>query len=169
MTLTYRVWLKNHKVMVYDSSVSILSYPYGIESVLYKDPNTPDTLTAVNPSDIVLMGMIGREDSEGSLVYEGDIIEGHTHVGPYFKSKVEPKRVVVVWHPETSSFRYWDLALFFGSPQKPHTFLHLPVVVGNIYENPELLPKEDSILDSLFSQSFLEIFPQIKCGEIIRD
>ncbi len=96
------------------------------------------------PDHIILMQYTGLKDSKGVEIYEGDIVRTDTG-GTTFDGK-ETKKV----------FRYWEIrwdedgALVDGSygPEEwmyGYIFPHSEYegkkmeVIGNIYENPELL------------------------------
>ena len=161
----FRAWLKEAKRMVW-----VIGINFDCDSLYVEDIAIYDQGNSYNscpeepflPYEVILMQSTGLTDINGKEIYEGDIMLGHTHEGPYYESNVVLKKVVVVWDSPTCSFRYRDLDLFFGTPQKPHTFLHEKEIVGNIYENPECLQKDMAILNFLFNlkakdyQEFLE-------------
>jgi uncharacterized phage protein (TIGR01671 family) len=162
MTPKFRAWLIDHKEMRQVLEIAYWACGKGDISFI-KAALRPDLDSELFiPGKFVLMQSTGLLDCNGKEIYEGDIMLGHTHEGPYYESNVVLKKVVVVWDSPTCSFRYRDLDLFFGTPQKPHTFLHEKEIVGNIYENPECLPKDMAILNFLFNlkakdyQEFLE-------------
>jgi len=71
--------------------------------------------------DLILMQYIGLKDRNSKEIYEGDIIRGLHDFGPGgFHEKIG----VIQWFDEGSyRMEYWEQ----------------PEVIGNIYENPELL------------------------------
>lgn len=150
MTPKFRAWLPRQGKMV---DVTKITFVEGkVNCVFYSAKYSSDTTSACYEGiTFELMQSTGLTDINGKEIYEGDIMLGHTHEGPYYESNVVLKKVVVVWDSPTCSFRYRDLDLFFGTPQKPHTFLHEKEIVGNIYENPECLPKDMAILNFLFN------------------
>ena len=72
--------------------------------------------------DMVLMECIGYQDKNGVGVYEGDIL------------KTEAGICEVIWHDQACAFRY----KFGPNWESPLNYDHIEVI-GNIYENPELL------------------------------
>ncbi len=78
--------------------------------------------TEYNPcktSDCVLMQCTGLRDNNGKLIYEGDIV-----------ARGEDKAVIKYDDETTSFYMRWIEA---------ETFIEDCEVIGNIYENPELL------------------------------
>jgi uncharacterized phage protein (TIGR01671 family) len=77
--------------------------------------------------NVVIMQCTGLRDIDGKLIYEGDIVKASHRI-----SKLDGVAQV-----------YWsnDGAMFMGKSSLPfplHTALNMQVI-GNIYENPELL------------------------------
>lgn len=65
----------------------------------------------------------GLKDKNGKLIYEGDVVEREDIQGK--------KRGVVVFDKEALQFRATNMSLY--------SLIHRAEVIGNIYENPELL------------------------------
>lgn len=71
----------------------------------------------------------GLRDKNGQLIFEGDIVE--------YKIPGIPKITAVVsWSGQSAHF--WKGAQDLATYQKT------TVIIGNIYENPELLPKSET-------------------------
>ena len=89
--------------------------------------------------DIVLLQYVGIVDFDGRELYEGDIIE-FTHKDTFPNTHI----VAVQYFSEQGAYILYD-----GSGRSPalEYVLHLSMlrtefyVIGNIYENPELLPE----------------------------
>ena len=105
----FRVWKGKENRMVYD--------------VTYLNPALLDPKIDFENRYNVLMQCTGLKDKNGKLIYEGDIVE-RDHV----QGK---KQGVVVFDKEALQFRATSMSL--------HSFVHRSVVIGNIYEAPELL------------------------------
>ena len=75
--------------------------------------------------NLIPMQCTGLRDKAGKLIYEGDILQVEIYEG---------MKLVVVWN-ETQ----WEM---WSSPtsQNPYgNFCYLKEIIGNIYENPELI------------------------------
>jgi uncharacterized phage protein (TIGR01671 family) len=88
--------------------------------------------------NFILMQYTGLKDKNGVEVYEGDIValdmwQGNEH--GYI-----PEDGVIKWHQESSAFKW-----FSGDPSDGNNYWLSQAdekqreVIGNIYENPELL------------------------------
>jgi len=84
-----------------------------------------------NPKNFELMQFTGLKDKNGKEIYEGDIVEFIGH-----------KNRVVSWTPDDHHYAGWyaiggirSLPIYSG--KEPNTI----EVIGNIYENPELISK----------------------------
>jgi len=74
-------------------------------------------------NDLEIMQYTGLKDKNGKEIFEGDIIEGMHNFGPGGFSK---RRGIVEWKGDGYSMNYWE------------DF----EVIGNIYENPELVSEQ---------------------------
>ena len=87
----------------------------------------------VSPDEIKLMQSTGLKDKNGKEIFEGDIVD--------FKGR----KAIIKWHGAFASFIY----RFIDEPQErkskwdPLFLAYLKLeIIGNIYENPELLEVE---------------------------
>jgi uncharacterized phage protein (TIGR01671 family) len=90
-------------------------------------------------SDIVLMQFTGLKDKAGGPIHEGDVIRAKSwFYGRKFQNPSGTTLLVMEW--QTDGFK----AKRIGRLQSfQFSLLDLPEVVGNIYENPELLGGDD--------------------------
>ena len=92
---------------------------------------------AIYNNEGILMNSIGLRDKNGYLIYEGDIIE-------YSSNNITNNNYLIVYQTNTS----WYLAISITK-----NFNHISVldstltnhckIIGNMYENPQLLPQHD--------------------------
>lgn len=80
----------------------------------------------VKPDRFILEQCSGLRDKTGKLIYEGDIVE-------YKISGVPKMTEVVFW---SSTFAHYT-----KGAQLLSTYQKTTVIVGNIHENPELIPR----------------------------
>lgn len=80
----------------------------------------------VLPEDLILMQCTGLKDNNDKLIFEGDIFTV-LHCGE--------KKVVVFWDDEQARFRVKNAAHNLLQTMRSDYI----EVIGNIYENPELL------------------------------
>ena len=77
-----------------------------------------------------VMQYTGLKDTNGEEIYEGDIIEYNAHIGG---NKYKKRTHLVTWDITSAGF-YWGRGTW-----KPGLGGASVKVIGNIYENPELL------------------------------
>ena len=84
-----------------------------------------DSVLTCNDDEVILLNT-GLKDKNGKEIYEGDIRCGKY----YFETEEQTRFQVIKWDEKNACF-YWD------GPEIPG-FIDVEVI-GNIYENPELL------------------------------
>ena len=118
----FRAWIKNDKEMIdvdeihwFDGELDIIG----------------DYITFVRKADeIELMQSTGLKDKNGKEIFEGDIVD------------YKGRKAVVKWHGSYASFiyRFVDELNKRSAEWYPLYLAYLKCeVIGNIYENPELL------------------------------
>jgi hypothetical protein len=118
----FKVWDKKYKMMAGPADWYMITQA----GALYESgPMSPPRIVA-NEDDYEILWYTGLKDKHGKEIYEGDIVryrniyrEGH----PYLVNVVEDMFDAAFYH------RSW-------------TSESAPEIIGNIYENPELLEKE---------------------------
>jgi len=136
--LKYRMWNKKEKKM-YD--VGVLDFDY---KQVYMKGYLNYTTSSFQIEDIELMQFTGLHDKNGKEIYEGDILQ---HLYDYCD---KTDRYIVAWDND-------NLQYSFENIHKRNTYMALEdfyddyygdysiEVIGNIYENPELLKGADNI------------------------
>ena len=125
----FRAWTEEGKVMYYDV------YPFKDDTLLLSHDGF--AFDEVPASDFILMQSTGLKDKNGKEIYEGDIVK--------YEAGCNTVTEEVAYDKNFAGFgvRDADTDIIF-------TFLQLAdvvdlislEVVGNIYENPELLEEE---------------------------
>lgn len=136
--IKFRAWVRIDRVM---KQVSCLDFDFNLISF---DDET-DEFVGDDVPMVILMRYIGIKDSQGTDIYEGDIIKiskpnGYSHLAtiPYFGREnysafnLNSKRMAPDWHYELNVLNWY---LINSNKENGPTL----TVIGNIYENPELL------------------------------
>lgn len=124
--------MREIKLRAWDNETGEIVYPhkidFNIKWAYYVDSKDDSQRVRID----TLMQYTGLDDANGTPIYEGDIVECEHY------RTCEPLKLVVEWEESELSFVFTE----------PHDYclscdeiFHI-MVVGNIYENPELL-KED--------------------------
>jgi len=144
--LPFRIWDKNSKKMIYPRSNDILevyddgTWEFHTDVYISSDSCRDYYETVIFDDDGTLLWGIGRKDSNGRKVYEGDVVEAEVRfITEYpFGKTTEEKIVGVVektddgcWQIRTNN-KYMPIIGSCAAVQ-------IIKVIGNIYENPELL------------------------------
>lgn len=117
--IKFRAWdAENGKMLEYQSHMSMYPFHMTPHGKVYKDGR-------LMPYE--LMQFTGLHDKDGKEIYEGDILDGH-----------DDGNVEVVWRDGETQFDFADGGNI-GVWEMP---LRRSIVIGNIYENPELLEAE---------------------------
>ena len=132
----FRLWDKAIGEMAYDVCVGF------IKDGLREDWVCADTTCGqINYrdnklKDIELMQCTGLKDKNGKLIYEGDILIQKEENGG-------PTKKLVIWEKDGGYLGLKDLKKSFFGVVTFHRFGYTYQVIGNIYENSELLEVSD--------------------------
>lgn len=144
----FRAWIPEINKMEYD----IQDVYDGSNGMLYKGDFFGDYYNfqhVLENEDIIIMQSTALKDKNGKLIYEGDLAK-------VYDETIEAERLLsVVWDNEKCGFDihqyesndpiFCYMEEFMGSYEVDHELQSLEII-GNIYENPELLEnfrKED--------------------------
>ena len=119
----FRAWLPELKKMVYPTVIRFVSKGIAIE---YEDDGQR---CADGPGWFELMQCTGLRDRNGTLIFEGDILDGS------WATPEDPMRFTVKWYDIHACFNLvWANTGAFE-------------IVGNIHDNPELLRDNPGLLE----------------------
>ena len=117
--IKFRLW--NGYDVLYESNLSIFDRLHGNDKPEYK-----------------LMQFTGLKDTNGKDIYEGDIVEWK-FPDEWCKEDGDIER-----HPNAGRL-VWTWEVKWNTKEAKYNWpdcWYVPTVIGNIYENPELLTKE---------------------------
>ena len=142
-TIKFRAW--DGKYMDYDVLVNS-SGAFGEPDIKY---NTPNTEINKYPDNTIIMQFTGLHDKNGKEIYEGDVVNWgmhhpnseeifHRYAIVEFNPDIQFKIIFYI-NSQNGNRKETDGHIFrFGQFAYKDTEKHLQVL-GNIYENPELL------------------------------
>ena len=93
-------------------------------------------------NDLTLMQYTGLKDKNGVEIYEGDVLRDDTPGAGNPKEELGQRVGPVVYHDKTAAyFRKVPKGTFLNYPNMEYVSINTEQceVIGNIYENPELL------------------------------
>ena len=127
--IKFRVWDWKCRRMEDVDQIDI--YPNGRKKV-YFGP-WADTHSVLIPKNGSLMQFTGLKDKDGVEIYEGDVIDHHETLDDLRR---KPDRVEVWWD---SMYSGWSPFCVYDADCGIYVLMKSVKIVGNIYENPELL------------------------------
>lgn len=155
LNIKFRVWDRTVKVMAKVNQINFHSdYTYPQVIYRYKDPRTGKVTDERanfgwdDGCDIVrVMQYTGLKDSNGKEIYEGDILE-ITITSRSDGSQRKPYNLVVVYKNGAFVYQYIQ-----GGWKESNLYSHIDnfagnvtfEVIGNRYENPELLKEHEDV------------------------
>lgn len=135
--IKFRAWDKGNQEMVYsDKQLEDDYYVFTVtnDGVCVEAPHyDPQSCTThYLPVESEIMQYTGLKDRNGKEIYEGDFIRGH------YGARGEIQEGPVYWCDEHLAWSHFGpLHAFDQRPSRAPDIL----ILGNIYENPELLEK----------------------------
>lgn len=123
----YRAWMKSLKWMC---DVTNISFDSKFVDICQQGDTERYTEMSVEFDEITLMQSTGLFDRNGKEIFEGDILD------------YRGRKALVRWHGSYASFiyRFVDELQKRNTEWKPLYLAYMKCeIIGNIYENPELL------------------------------
>lgn len=127
MTPKYRAWMKSLKWMC---DVTNISFDSKFVDICQQGDTERYTEMSVEFDEITLMQSTGLHDKNGKEIFEGDILD------------YKGRKALVRWHGSYASFiyRFVDELQKRNTEWKPLYLAYMKCeIIGNVYENPELL------------------------------
>jgi uncharacterized phage protein (TIGR01671 family) len=141
--IKFRAWDKEEKVMWQPLTLDqIIRADWEFETKPYEYTLPWKDYMWSQHDKTVWMQFTGLKDKDGEEIYEGDVIEFSEPSNVSDWSDPDPSRRVVQWDSENSRFTFYWID---GSLQTSgYTYCEkntekIMSVIGNIYENPDLL------------------------------
>jgi uncharacterized phage protein (TIGR01671 family) len=125
--IEFRAWHRQQKY-IYDNIAVSDEHTVGYEA-------QKNNFNAETSKDIVVLQFTGRRDKNGKKIFEGDILKVNRVAGP----------VVVRWNDEAVGFVLENPQAATAAKRQvdwPGGERSIKIL-GNIFENPEILEKED--------------------------
>ena len=125
----FRAWTEEGKAMYYDV------YPFKDDTLLLSyDEIAFDEVPA---SDFILMQSTGMFDKNGNKIFEGDVVKYEVGQNAYMEEVAYDKNFAGFGVKDAKA----NVVFTFGELSEDIALISLEVI-GNIYENPELLEGE---------------------------
>lgn len=151
-----RVWNKKTKEMIYNAEYAYDGVNYNSENQIYKNNNDGHICCLGEYLDYFEiyepMQCTGLKDKNGKLIYEGDIVDCYVSSKKIYRYQVKQEIgsfMLVSQKEEIFNFinkwndNVYPLSQLYFEYENEENFIDQCAVVGNIYENPELLESEN--------------------------
>lgn|SRR5579863_6449017 len=123
--IKFRAWDKEEKVMIEADNFAFIDID---------NPQRICDLFEEIQEDFVLMQYTGFKDTKGNEIYDGDILKFYDS-GEYYMGKVYFSEEHGGWNLELQHDKFAELYSFYDQDDSE--------VIGNIYENPKLMEKNN--------------------------
>jgi uncharacterized phage protein (TIGR01671 family) len=142
--IKFRAWDKLKNQFMRDGEIAFL---YSGENRIEVRPsygydNDPDFLGEVTKNRFALLQFTGLKDKNGKEIYEGDIVKYYDSYGVWLTSKIIDTGLAFAIETDNNPILLYEFSEDYIYDGKPAQGIE---VIGNIYENPELLNKKEEI------------------------
>ena len=134
----FRAWVKIGKRVVFSDDILTIDYENKeiVTQQVYFENGLPDDrdIYCYDFDEIELMQSTGLKDKNGQEIFEGDILD------------YNGRKALVRWHGSYASFiyRFVDELQKRNAERKPLYLAYMKCeIIGNIYENPDLLEDKE--------------------------
>jgi uncharacterized phage protein (TIGR01671 family) len=122
--IRFRAWDKANKVIYYPEDISHITFGHIDWDMVYTKTGMPGSWGKKYPDEVDLMQFTGLHDKNGKEIYEGDIVQ----------------RGVIIFERGKFQGCYFDSNGNLEETWEDDLYQERNIeVLGNIYENPELL------------------------------
>lgn len=130
--IKFRAWDKiNNKMLIHEPG-NTLMIPCGL-GVLWLNPSIKDNNYVIKNKHFIMMQFTGLQDKNGIDIYEGDIVRCASN-------KRCPHEIVWMNEVPSSAILGGGMPGFYLSGlNEGYSFMGEEEIIGNIYQNPELL------------------------------
>lgn len=143
--IKFRAWDKDRKIIIKDEDIDHIDfkkkivYWYDIEGSYDENGDTEWRQVQAVSANIELMQFTGLKDKNGKEIYEGDVFKGRDTFGSPHPDDFHSQRFIgkVIW--DLCGFRVEYPLGKCDHNYSDFTDIDNIEIIGNIYENPELI------------------------------
>ena len=124
--IKFRVWKKTNTPEMFND-IAYIDFKNRSIGINYRISFLAHRIDVEDINNVIIMQYTGLKDKNGVEIYEGDVLSGW--IGSHWYSGEDKFEEVVKYDEKTASYNFPAIEVRYGDLR----------VIGNIYENPELL------------------------------
>lgn len=124
--IKFRVWKKTNTPEMFND-IAYIDFKNRSIGINYRISFLAHRIDVEDINNVIIMQYTGLKDKNGVEIYEGDVLSGW--IGSHWHSGEDKFEEVVKYDEKTASYNFPAIEVRYGDLR----------VIGNIYENPELL------------------------------